>query len=69
MKYIVVHNSLVIECPKCGELGVLWAHKRNTFGDLKFRIVHDRHNWKCCSVYDDDDCYKELIELYNKVKK
>jgi len=43
MKYIVVHNSLVIECPKCGG--------------------------KCCSVYDDDECYKELLELYNKVRK
>jgi len=57
--------QIIVECPKCGEEGVL--NKTILRGrKLKFKVIHSRNPVRSCCFGWTTPGYEELKEIYDK---
>ncbi len=57
--------SIIIKCPKCGEVGRLVVKAKYYDGNRKYMVLHEKRR---CIITWFDSCWEEVDRIYRSIK-
>ncbi len=59
-------STIIVKCPKCGEVGILRAYRKNIFGKRSYKIIHD--DKRSCKITILDENWEEINQIYVRIR-